>query len=143
MRNLNLRPFGSVGDGKGSPQPIVGRTLAHRTPRSTFCSRHSSAFFRAWLESLGCEGEAGFIYAHMTSQNLHEMLTQLYLELGLSLQDALRAAEADFKHNSPPSYSTSEISFSFGSERPFHEQYLLQSRNALVRALTLTPPAYA
>jgi hypothetical protein len=35
----------------------------------------------------------------MTSQNLHEMLTQLYLELGLSLQDALRAAEADLIHN--------------------------------------------
>jgi hypothetical protein len=79
----------------------------------------------------------------MTSQNLHEMLTQLYLELGLSLQDALRAAEADLKHNSPPSYSASEMSFFFGSERPFQEQYLLQSRNALVRALILTSPAYA
>jgi len=98
-RNLNPRPSGSVGDGKGSPQPIAGRTLAHRTPRSSFCSRHSSAFFRVWLESLGCEGEAGFIYAHMTSQNLHEMLTQLYLELGLSLQDALRAAEADLRRS--------------------------------------------
>jgi hypothetical protein len=79
----------------------------------------------------------------MKSQNLHEMLTQLYVELGLSLQDALRAAEADLKHNSPPSHSASEMSFSFGSERPFHEQYLLQSRNALVRALILTPPAFA
>jgi hypothetical protein len=33
----------------------------------------------------------------MTSQKLHEMLIGLYLELGLSLQDALRAAEADLK----------------------------------------------
>lgn len=79
----------------------------------------------------------------MKSQNLHEMLTQLYLELGLSLQDALRAAEADLRHNSPPSYSASEMSFLSGSERPFHEQYLLQYRNALVRALMLTLPAYA
>jgi hypothetical protein len=77
----------------------------------------------------------------MKSQNLHEMLTQLYLELGLSLQDALRAAEADLKH-SLPSYSASEMSFFSDSERPFHEQYLLQSRNALVRTLVLTLPAY-
>jgi hypothetical protein len=35
----------------------------------------------------------------MTSQNLYEMLTELYLELGLSFQDALRAAEADLIHN--------------------------------------------
>jgi hypothetical protein len=35
------------------------------------------------------------------------MLTQLYLELGLSLWDALRAAEADLKHNSAPGYSAS------------------------------------
>jgi hypothetical protein len=79
----------------------------------------------------------------MTGQNLHEMLTQLYLELGLSLQDALRAAEADLKHDSPPSYSASEMSFFFGSEEPFPEPYLLESRKALARALILTPPAYA
>jgi hypothetical protein len=79
----------------------------------------------------------------MTGQNLHEMLTQLYLELGLSLQDALRAAEADLKHNSPPNYFASEMSFFFSSERPFYEQYLLQSRNGLVRPLILTSPAYA
>jgi hypothetical protein len=73
----------------------------------------------------------------MKSQNLHEMLTQLYLELGLSLQDALRAAEADLKHSSP-SYSASEMSLFSDSERLSHEQYLLQSRNALARALVLT-----
>jgi hypothetical protein len=73
----------------------------------------------------------------MKSQNLHEMLTRLYLELGLSLQDALRAAEADLKHSSP-SYAASEMSFFSDSERLSHEQYLLQSRNALARALVLT-----
>jgi len=79
----------------------------------------------------------------MTSQNTHEMLTQLYLELGLSLQNALRAAEADLKHNSHPGYSASEVSFFFGSEGLSHEPYLLQSRKALARALILTPRAYA
>jgi hypothetical protein len=74
----------------------------------------------------------------MKSQNLHEVLTQLYLELGLSLQAALRAAEADFKHSLPSSYSASEMSFFSDSERLSHEQYLLQSRNALARALVLT-----
>jgi hypothetical protein len=46
----------------------------------------------------------------MKSQNHHEILTQLYLELGLLLPDALRAAEADLKNSSPPSYSASEMS---------------------------------
>ena len=79
----------------------------------------------------------------MKSQNLHEILTQLYLELGLSLQDALRAAEADLKNSPPPSYFASEMSFLSSGERPFHERYLLQSPNALVRALILTLPVYA
>ncbi|HET9379056.1 MAG TPA: hypothetical protein VFO40_29055 [Chthoniobacterales bacterium] len=46
----------------------------------------------------------------MTSHNLQEMLIRLYLELGLPLQNALRAEEADLKHNSPPGYSASEKS---------------------------------
>jgi hypothetical protein len=50
----------------------------------------------------------------MTSQNLQEMLIRLYRELGLPLQDALRAEEADLKHNSPPGYSASEKGFFFG-----------------------------
>jgi hypothetical protein len=71
----------------------------------------------------------------MTSQKLHEMLTRVYLELGLPLQDALRAAEADLKHNSPLSYAA--------SQGRLDKQYFLQSRKALVRALILTPPAGA
>jgi hypothetical protein len=71
----------------------------------------------------------------MTSQNLHKMLTQLYLELGLPLQEALRAAEADLKHDSRPSYSA--------SEGHFHKQYLFESRKALGRALILAPIAGA
>jgi hypothetical protein len=100
-------------------------------------------FFPRLAGIISSGGEASFIYAHMTSQNMHERLTQLYLELGLSLQNALRAAEADLKHNSPPGCSQSEVSFFFGSKRLFHEPYLLQSRKALARALILTPQAYA
>jgi hypothetical protein len=65
----------------------------------------------------------------MTSQKLHEMLIGLYLELGLSLQDALRAAEADLKQLASQ-LSASEMSSFFGSEGPFHKQYLLQSRKS-------------
>ena len=141
---LNPRPSGSVGDGRagGSSQPIGSRTLPIELRVQLLFSSFIGLFPRL-VGIISYGGEAGFIYAHMTSQNIHEMLTQLYLELGLSLQNALRAAEADLKHNSPPGYSASEVSFFFSSEGLFHEPYLLQSRKALARALILTPQAYA
>jgi hypothetical protein len=67
------------------------------------------------------------------------MLTQLYLDLGLPLPDALRAAEADLKDNSPPSHSANEMTPFSGRESPFHKQFLLQCTEPLVRALITLP----
>jgi hypothetical protein len=122
-----------------SDGPALFASTANAGPRSTFCSRHSSAFFRAWFKSLGRGGEAGFIYAHMTDRNLYQMLTQLYLELGLPLPDALRAVEADLKDNSPPSYSASEMGPFLGRESPFSNQDLFQYTEPIVRALIASP----
>jgi hypothetical protein len=140
---LNPRPAGSVGDGR------VGARL-NRSPADPTTELRVQLLFSSFIGLfprlvgiISCGGETGFTYGHMTSQDIHEMLTQLYVELGLSLQNALRAAQADLKHNSPPGYSANEVSFFFGSEGLFHEPYLLQSRKALARALILTPQAYA
>ncbi|HZC34580.1 MAG TPA: hypothetical protein VE242_03145 [Chthoniobacterales bacterium] len=46
----------------------------------------------------------------MSCQKPDELLTQLYLELGLPLPDAYRAAAADLKDNPPPSDLGNEIS---------------------------------
>jgi hypothetical protein len=108
---------------------FANSAAAAEIPRSTFHTRHSSAYFRVRLESLGAEEGPGSFTLVMTSQKLHEMLIGLYLELGLSLQDALRAAEADLKQLASQ-LSASEMSSFFGSEGPFHRQHLLQFRKS-------------